>query len=174
LISGAVIVSPSFEISLIPTNKTTPMSTKIKRRIKAFGEATTRTMSVDALLPGVTIVEGQELTEKARLIKSLEEIELMKWTIRVCERGMTRKRPCVSRHPGTAYDYCSSKAAVNSLMRGLALNWKDQGTTVLMIHPGWTRTSMGRSCAALALRERAVGEDRYCGHHGLRQWSFRR
>jgi NAD(P)-dependent dehydrogenase (short-subunit alcohol dehydrogenase family) len=55
----------------------------------------------------------------------------------------------VSRHPGTAYDYCSSKAAVNSLMRGLALNWKDQGTTVLMIHPGWTRTSMGGEAAPL-------------------------
>lgn len=55
----------------------------------------------------------------------------------------------VSCHPGTAYDYCSSKAAVNSLMRGLALSWNRQGTTVLMIHPGWTRTSMGGEAAPL-------------------------
>ncbi len=39
---------------------------------------------------GVTLVEGQELTEQARLIKSAEEIELMRWTIRVCEAGMAR------------------------------------------------------------------------------------
>ena len=39
---------------------------------------------------GLTLVEGQELTEQARLIKSREEIELMRWTIRVCEAGMAR------------------------------------------------------------------------------------
>jgi Xaa-Pro aminopeptidase len=46
---------------------------------------------VDALRRrGVTLVEGQELTEHARKIKSADEIELMKWTIRVCEAGMAR------------------------------------------------------------------------------------
>ena len=46
---------------------------------------------VDALRRhGVTLVEGQELTEHARLIKSPDEIELMRWTIRVCEAGMAR------------------------------------------------------------------------------------
>ncbi len=46
---------------------------------------------VDALRRrGVTLVEGQELTEHARKIKNADEIELMKWTIRVCEAGMAR------------------------------------------------------------------------------------
>jgi Xaa-Pro aminopeptidase len=46
---------------------------------------------VDALRKrGITIVEGQELTEHARKIKCPEEIELMRWTIRVCEAGMAR------------------------------------------------------------------------------------
>ena len=39
---------------------------------------------------GVILVEGQELTEHARKIKSPEELELMRWTIRVCEAGMAR------------------------------------------------------------------------------------
>ena len=39
---------------------------------------------------GIEYVEGQELTETARAIKSAEEIELMRWTIRVCEAGMAR------------------------------------------------------------------------------------
>ncbi|MGH6817003.1 MAG: M24 family metallopeptidase [Hyphomicrobiaceae bacterium] len=48
-------------------------------------------MGVDALRKrGLILVEGQELTEHARKIKSPEEIELMKWTIRVCEAGMAR------------------------------------------------------------------------------------
>lgn len=46
---------------------------------------------VDALRKrGITIVEGQELTEHARSIKSPDELELMGWTIRVCEAGMAR------------------------------------------------------------------------------------
>ncbi len=39
---------------------------------------------------GLTYVEGTELTELARSIKSPDEIELMRWTIRVCEAGMAR------------------------------------------------------------------------------------
>ncbi len=48
-------------------------------------------LGVDALRKrGITVVEGQELTEHARKIKSPEELELMRWTIRVCEAGMAR------------------------------------------------------------------------------------
>lgn len=48
---------------------------------------------VDALRSrGVILVEGQELTETARMIKSADEIELMRWTIKVSEQGMWRMR----------------------------------------------------------------------------------
>ncbi|MGH6854952.1 MAG: M24 family metallopeptidase, partial [Aestuariivirga sp.] len=48
-------------------------------------------MGVDALRKrGVTIVEGQQLTEHARCIKSADELALIGWTIRVCEAGMAR------------------------------------------------------------------------------------
>lgn len=62
----------------------------------------------------------------------------------------------VSNHPGTAYDYCSSKAAVNSVMRGLARNWGAQGICVLMIHPGWMRTAMGGADAPTLPSESAI------------------
>jgi Xaa-Pro aminopeptidase len=39
---------------------------------------------------GIAIVDGAPLTEHARTIKSADEIELMRWTIRVCEAGMAR------------------------------------------------------------------------------------
>jgi Xaa-Pro aminopeptidase len=48
-------------------------------------------LGVEALARrGVTLVEGQELTEHARAIKSPDEIALMRWTIRVAEAGMAR------------------------------------------------------------------------------------
>jgi Xaa-Pro aminopeptidase len=60
-----------------------------------------RRLAVDKMEPlgvdllrnrGITIVEGQEITETARMIKSPDELELMGWTIRVCEAGMWRMR----------------------------------------------------------------------------------
>ncbi len=39
---------------------------------------------------GFEYVEGQQLTELARVIKSEDELTLMGWTIRVCEAGMAR------------------------------------------------------------------------------------
>jgi Xaa-Pro aminopeptidase len=48
-------------------------------------------LGVDALRKrGIGLVEGQELTERARCVKSPEELDLMRWTIRVCEAGMAR------------------------------------------------------------------------------------
>lgn len=41
-------------------------------------------------LRNLTYVEGTQITEIARSIKSADEIELMRWTIRVCEAGMAR------------------------------------------------------------------------------------
>ena len=38
----------------------------------------------------INLIEGGEITELARAIKSPEEIELMRWTIRVAEAGMAR------------------------------------------------------------------------------------
>lgn len=62
-------------------------------------KARNRRLAVDRLDPlgtdalrkrGFDILEGQELAERARSIKSPEEVELMRWTIRVCEAGMAR------------------------------------------------------------------------------------
>lgn len=39
---------------------------------------------------GISVIEGQELTEKARSIKNADEIALMRWTVRVAEAGMAR------------------------------------------------------------------------------------
>lgn len=39
---------------------------------------------------GLSYHEGTQITEIARSIKSPDEIELMRWTIRVCEAGMAR------------------------------------------------------------------------------------
>jgi Xaa-Pro dipeptidase len=39
---------------------------------------------------GLEIVEGRELTEQARVIKSADELELMRWTLAVCDAAIQR------------------------------------------------------------------------------------
>ena len=41
---------------------------------------------------GIEVVEGQQITEHARAVKSPDEIELMLWSVRVCEAAIERMR----------------------------------------------------------------------------------
>lgn len=44
---------------------------------------------------------------------------------------------------GGAYIYRSSKAALNAVMKSLAVDIQSRGITVVVLHPGWVRTDMG-------------------------------
>lgn len=44
---------------------------------------------------------------------------------------------------GTTHPYRTSKAALNMLAKGLAVDLKEQGVTVVALSPGWTQTDMG-------------------------------
>ena len=44
---------------------------------------------------------------------------------------------------GRSYAYRSSKAALNCVMRSFAIDVKDKGIKVMLIHPGWVKTAMG-------------------------------
>ena len=44
---------------------------------------------------------------------------------------------------GGAYLYRSSKAALNAVMRSLAVDLADHGVTIIAFHPGWVSTDMG-------------------------------
>ena len=44
---------------------------------------------------------------------------------------------------GASHAYRSSKAALNMLTKGLSLDLKDKGVTVMSMAPGWTKTDLG-------------------------------
>jgi NAD(P)-dependent dehydrogenase (short-subunit alcohol dehydrogenase family) len=44
---------------------------------------------------------------------------------------------------GGAFAYRSSKAAVNMVMRSLAINLAPRGVTCVVINPGWVQTDLG-------------------------------
>ncbi len=60
-------------------------------------------------------------------------------------------------NPGGDYAYRSSKAALNSVMKGLAGDLRGRGITVCVLHPGWVRTDMGGQGADIEVGESAAG-----------------
>ncbi|WP_027259586.1 M24 family metallopeptidase [Leisingera aquimarina] len=75
-----------------------PWAAEIADQIKQHGGGNLR-LGVDRMEPegvhalsehGIQVIDGGQITETARAIKSADEIELMRWTIRVCEAGMAR------------------------------------------------------------------------------------
>jgi NAD(P)-dependent dehydrogenase (short-subunit alcohol dehydrogenase family) len=55
------------------------------------------------------------------------------------------------------YAYRSSKAAVNKVMQGLAVDLRSENMIVCPIHPGWVQTDMGGANADLSAQESASG-----------------
>ena len=58
---------------------------------------------------------------------------------------------------GDDYIYRSSKAALNMVTKTLSRDLQDRGVTVVSLHPGWVRTDMGGSAAAISPGESVAG-----------------
>ena len=55
------------------------------------------------------------------------------------------------------YAYCSSKAAVNKVMRMMSAELADDGIAVVLVHPGHVRTDMGGPTAEITPEESVSG-----------------
>ncbi len=58
---------------------------------------------------------------------------------------------------GGHYLYRSSKAALNMVMKSLAVDVVDKGLTVVVLHPGWVRTDMGGPSALIDPEQSVAG-----------------
>ncbi|MEO0346388.1 MAG: SDR family oxidoreductase [Pseudomonadota bacterium] len=58
---------------------------------------------------------------------------------------------------GGLYAYRASKAAVNAVMRSMALDLAGRGVTCAALHPGWVQTDMGGQDATLTPADSVAG-----------------
>ena len=57
--------------------------------------------------------------------------------------AITSRMGSIAETSGGAVAYRASKAALNAAWAALAVDWRDTGLTLAMLHPGWVRTDMG-------------------------------
>ncbi|SFP80870.1 NAD(P)-dependent dehydrogenase, short-chain alcohol dehydrogenase family [Nitrosomonas cryotolerans] len=60
-------------------------------------------------------------------------------------------------HRGGSYVYRSSKAAVNIVMKSMAIDLKPTGITAVLLHPGWVRTDMGGPNGLISVEQSVTG-----------------
>ena len=58
---------------------------------------------------------------------------------------------------GGSIPYRSSKAAVNAAWKSLAIDMKDEGIAIVMLHPGWVQTDMGGQNALIDTKTSVSG-----------------
>ncbi|MGA7675208.1 MAG: SDR family oxidoreductase [Rhizomicrobium sp.] len=70
---------------------------------------------------------------------------------------LTSRMGSIAEHGGDSLAYRASKAAVNSIMRGLAHDWAGDGILVAILHPGWVKTDMGGAGATITPQQSVFG-----------------
>jgi NAD(P)-dependent dehydrogenase (short-subunit alcohol dehydrogenase family) len=58
---------------------------------------------------------------------------------------------------GGSYQYRSSKAAVNAVMKSLSIDLESRGLIALVLHPGWVLTDMGGPHALIDVKTSVAG-----------------
>ena len=58
---------------------------------------------------------------------------------------------------GGFYAYGAAKSALNRMMRSVAIDVKDRGIVIGLVHPGWVQTDMGGDGADITPTESAAG-----------------
>ena len=73
-------------------------------------------------------------------------------------------------HSSSSYAYRSSKAALNKIASTLSNELRPRGVTVVSLHPGWVRTSMGGQNADISISECVDGQQAFLSSLSL-DWS---
>ncbi|KJG03177.1 SDR family oxidoreductase [Photobacterium angustum] len=98
-------------------------------------------------------------------INTIAPLKLIESLYPLLKKGTTKKIACISSKVGSmeentsggGYIYRSSKAALNSVVKSLSNDLRDEGFTVIALHPGWVQTEMGGPNALIDTTTSAIG-----------------
>jgi NAD(P)-dependent dehydrogenase (short-subunit alcohol dehydrogenase family) len=155
------------------TLKIYPLEVTDDNSVKALADAL-RNESIDVLInnAGISGGERQDIREmdysRWALTLAVNTISPFRVTVALLDNLRRSRKPRIitlSSQLGSMlrptstgnYAYRSSKAAVNKVMQGLAVDLHSENIIVCPVHPGWVQTDMGGSKADLTVQESASG-----------------
>jgi NAD(P)-dependent dehydrogenase (short-subunit alcohol dehydrogenase family) len=155
------------------TLKIYPLEVTDDNSVKALADAL-RNESIDVLInnAGISGGERQDIREmdysRWALTLAVNTISPFRVTVALLDNLRRSRKPRIitlSSQLGSMlrptstgnYAYRSSKAAVNKVMQGLAVDLRSENIIVCPVHPGWVQTDMGGSKADLTVQESASG-----------------
>ena len=105
-------------------------------------------------------VEGWMLTMKVNALAPLLLAQALRPLLSVEAKVATVSSQLGSvteNESGGMYAYRASKAAINMGNRSLAADWRDDGITCIVLHPGWVQTDMGGAKAPVTPPDSVAG-----------------
>ena len=102
---------------------------------------------------------------RALQINTLAPFKMSEMFINQISRSQLKTIITISRQMGSiednssggSYLYRSSKAAVNMVVKSLAIDLKPRGIKVVVFHPGWVKTDMGGPNAMISVEQSVSG-----------------
>lgn len=103
--------------------------------------------------------------EQVLRVNALAPLKMVEAFLPHLDAGTGKRIACLSSKMGSmaenssggAYVYRSSKAALNAVVKSLALDLRGRGIAVAALHPGWVRTAMGGPGALIGPAESVAG-----------------
>lgn len=107
----------------------------------------------------------QEAWMHAFLVNTIAPLKMAQAFAPQIARGSQKKIITISSKMGSiadnsgggSYIYRSSKAAVNMVVKSLAIDLKSAGVTAVVLHPGWVKTDMGGLNALISTEQSVSG-----------------
>lgn len=103
--------------------------------------------------------------QKAFLINTMAPMRMVECFVEQVASSRLRKIVTLSSKMGSiadndsggSYPYRTSKAAVNMVMKNLAIQLKPRGIAICTLHPGWVKTDMGGANAPIDVQKSVSG-----------------
>lgn len=113
-----------------------------------------------ASLGALDVAEWMEVL-RTNVVAPVKVAERLAGNVAAAESGrivtITSRLGSIAENSGGYYSYRSSKAAVNQVMRCLAVDLRRRRITVVVMNPGWVRTDMGGRGAPLSAADSVAG-----------------
>lgn len=119
-------------------------------------------------------VDGEDVLELVRInsLAPLKLVETLAANVARSERKLIALQSSMmgsiaDNHSSGYFGYRVSKVALNMIAKGLSIDLRGQGISVVALHPGWVKTRMGGQNAPVSVAQSVAGQQQLFDRLGI-------